>query len=104
MIAGLFIGLRKQFKGFRDLFRGEPGWLWFTTVPKKAGVARIGITVHDPEPLLPEDVKLMYKTMVPSRSDALVEIDRALGKAHVKQAFYDKEAVKAYISHLKGEW
>lgn len=69
-------------------------------------MARVGLTSEDPATFIPENVRLLYKVNVRSQQAALADVTKNLSNARVTKSkpFYEMESVKAYISHLKGEW
>lgn len=97
-------GLLKRWRWLKSLQNGTDGWLWFTVDPKNKKAARIGLSEEDPDTSLPDGIVLLYKQRVVDQRTALLDVHENLGRAKIKKAWYDRESVDAYISHLKGEW
>lgn len=104
IVGGFIWGIIRTIRWYHSLLTGGGGWLWFTTDPKNKHVARVGLTEADPATFVPPHIKVLHKMPVKSRADTLLDVAKNLSSAHVKAQWYDLEAVKAYISHLKGEW
>jgi hypothetical protein len=102
LVVGIIYGLIKQIRWYQTLVADEGGWLWFASEPRNKDVARVGVTDRDPDTFKPEGVQVIYKVHVDSRREAFRDVASNLETSRVKGHGYEKQAVLAYIDHLKG--
>lgn len=77
--------------------RDAEGWLYFVLRDERGSFGTMKDTSDRPQ-------GLVFMQEVINMDDALERARQELKGSCIKDNWYDGQAVKAYISHLKGEW